>query len=178
VEHLLFLLKVLTLEAQKRHFLLKSAFFGASYLAISIIFINYKSFWSFLASDYEILSKVRVLSLIFFGSFQALSAGDIILLSITAILFGLNIELVLRKMKFLASLGSLHIAFGTGLISLAATGCASCGLSIASIVGLSAALASLPFHGIELYFLSIMTLFASLFFNLNTLVKACNIKKF
>lgn len=178
MQHLLFLLKVLVLEAKKRNFILKSIFFGSTYLTVSIIFINYKSFWSFFSSEYEILSKTRVLILIFLGSFQSLSGNDIALLLITATLFGLNVELVLRKMKFLASLGSLHIAFGTGLISLAATGCASCGLSIASIVGLSAALVSLPFHGLELYVISILILLFSLFYNLQTLVKACNIKPY
>lgn len=113
---------------------------------------------------------------ILIGSFQALDIRDTTLLVIVSILFGLNTELVLRKIKFLASYGSLHVTFGTGLIALAATGCASCGLSLVSLVGLGGALAALPFHGLELYFVSIFILFASLWYNLNSLVKACKIR--
>ena len=122
-------------------------------------------------ADYDFLGKVKVLLYIFLGSLYALSIRD-------AILFGANVELVLRKIKFLASYGSLHITLGTGLITLAATGCASCGLSLASVVGLGGVLALLPFQGVELYVASILILLASLFYNLHTLVKVCNIKRY
>lgn len=146
------------------------------YAALSILLVNYKSFISFGRSEYDLFPKLKILLLIFFGSFQALSTRDTILLLTTALLFGINIELVFRKLKFLASYGNLHVTIGTGLISIAATGCASCGLSLASIVGLGGVLALLPFHGLELYILSIIVLTVSLFYNLQTLVKVCKIK--
>lgn len=147
------------------------------YVAFSLILINYKSYLSFAQSDYEIIGKVKVLFYIFLGTFQSLDLRDMILLLIAAILFGLNLELVLRKIRFLAQFGSLHVALGTGIISLVATGCASCGLSLASIVGLGGALALLPFHGLELYILAIIILIISLFYNLQTLVKVCKIER-
>ena len=173
---LLFLTRVLISESKKRNFILKSLFFALLYTSLSIILINYKSYLSFAQSDYDIFGKIKVLLFIFAGSFQALDTRDTILLLTTAILFGLNLELVLRKIKFLASFGNLHVTLGTGLITLAATGCASCGLSIASIVGLSGVLVLLPFHGLELYIVSILVLLVSLFYNLRTLVKVCKIK--
>lgn len=142
-----------------------------------MILINYRSYLSFIEADYDLLGKSKVLFLIFTGSFQAISSRDVLLLIITSLLFGINVELVLRKAKFLASIGGLHVAFGTGIVSLVATGCASCGLSIASIVGLSAALAALPFGGLELYFASIIILVVSLFYNLHSLVKVCKIER-
>lgn len=172
-----FLLRVLTSEAKKRNFIPKVFLFALLYTAASIILINYKSFLSFLTADYNLIAKTKILSLIFLGSFQALAPKDIALLLLTALLFGINIELVLRKLRFLASVGNLHLTFGAGLITLAATGCASCGLSLASIVGLSAVLAALPFGGAELYFISILILIASLFYNLHTLVKVCKIER-
>lgn len=176
MKYFLFLLEILFIESKKRHFLLKSLFFASLYIILSIVLINYKSYLSFLLSEYSPLAKVKVLSLIFYGFFQAISARDIVLILISAILFGVNVELVLRKLKFLAGKGSLHLTFGAGVITLVATGCASCGLSLASIVGLSAVIALLPFHGLELYALSIMILLISLLYNLHNLVKVCKIK--
>lgn len=176
MKYLLFLLKVLFQESKKRKFIVKALLATFVYAALSILLVNYKSFISFGRSEYDLFPKLKILLLIFFGSFQALSTRDTILLLTTALLFGINIELVFRKLKFLASYGNLHVTIGTGLISIAATGCASCGLSLASIVGLGGVLALLPFHGLELYILSIIVLTVSLFYNLQTLVKVCKIK--
>lgn len=177
MDYLIFLLKVLTSESKKRNFILKSLVFTFFYVFLALTLINYKSVLSILLSEYAWFSKLRISLIIVFGSFQAISYRDIVLLLISAVLFGLNIELVLRKLKFLASRGSLHLTFGAGIVTLVATGCASCGLSLASIVGLSAAIALLPFHGLELYFAAILILLASLLYNLHSLVKACNLKR-
>lgn len=173
--YLFFLFRVLFDEAKKRNFLLKSFLLSVVYFLLSMIIINYQNLFNFLLSNYDLFAKFKIITLLFIGSFQSIAGKDIILLIVTALLFGLNLELVLRKLKFIASQGSLHFTFGAGLITLAATGCASCGLSIASIVGLSAVLASLPFGGIELYIISITILLISLLYNLHTLVKVCKI---
>jgi hypothetical protein len=170
-----FLTKVLISESQKRGFVLKFLLFSLFYFLLALILFNYQSYISILTSNYDVLAKIKILIIIFFGSFYVISGVDILFLSIISVLFGLNIELVLRKIKFLAGAGNLHVAFGVGLISIAASGCASCGLSLASMVGLSAVLAALPFHGIELYFGSITILIVSLFYNLHTFVVACKI---
>jgi hypothetical protein len=101
---------------------------------------------------------------------------DSILLIIIALLFGVNLELVLRKLKFLKNQGNLHITIGAGLVSLISAGCASCGLSFASVIGVAGIVSLLPFHGLLLYLLSIAILLASLLYNLQTLVKVCDIK--
>ncbi len=177
MQYLTFLLKVLSQESRKRNFLLKSLLLATLYLLIGFALINFQSITSIASSDYSLISKFRIISIIISGSFHIISERDAVLLLVSSVLFGLNMELVLRKLRFLRSRGSLHLTFGAGFITLVATGCASCGLSLASVVGLSAAIAILPFHGIELYFVGILLLLASLFYNLHTLVKACNINK-
>ena len=121
------------------------------------------------------LAKLRILTILFFGSFQMLAIRDTILLIIISLLFGVIIELVLRKLKFLKNKGSLHIAFGARIISFVAVGCAACGLSFGSIIGLAWVLTLLPFHGLELYVLSIVILLVSIFYNVHAYVKACNL---
>lgn len=83
--------------------------------------------------------------------------------------------MVIEKVKFLKKRNNLKITLGAGIISIAAAGCASCGLSLVSIVGLGAALASLPFKGFELYIVSIVILLLSLYYNLSSLYKVCKI---
>lgn len=177
MKKLTFLFKVFLSEAKKRNFILKSFFIAASYFVFSLLIINYQSYLSFLTSDYSILGKAKIVVAIFLGSFQIISRTDAVLITIISLLFGLNTELVFRKIKFLAGVGNLHLTFGAGLMSIASTGCASCGLSLASIVGLSAVLAALPFHGFELYALSILILIVSLLYNLQTLVTVCKIER-
>lgn len=83
--------------------------------------------------------------------------------------------MVAEKVKFLKKRNNLKITLGAGIISIVAAGCASCGLSLASIVGLGSALAVLPFRGFELYIASIAILLLSLYYNLSSLYKACKI---
>lgn len=175
VVQLSFLSTILLGEIKKRKFLPKALFIAFSYLFLAIFLFNYPTFHTFIFNDYPIFAKIRILTILFFGSFQILSIRDSILLIIVSLLFGINIELVLRKLKFLKSKGSLHIAFGAGIVSFVAVGCAACGLSFGSIIGLAWILAMLPFHGLELYVLSIVILLVSLFYNINAYVKACNL---
>lgn len=174
---LLFLSKVLLSESKNSKFILKALLSAVFYTTLAIILVNYKSYTSFLFNDYPLLAKAKVIFLIFAGTFQAMASLDVLLLLSVALLFGLNITLVLSKIKFLKRQGGIHLTFGVGLLTLAATGCASCGLSLASLVGLTGVLVALPFHGLELYILSFLILLTSLFYNLQTLVIVCKIPR-
>lgn len=176
MKYLFFLIVVLKDELTKRFFYLKALFFAFYFIILATVLLNYKSYWSFITADYDLLPKLNILWLIFMGSLSTLEAKDILFLTITALLFGLNMELVLRKLNFLRTRGGLHVTLIGGLLTITATGCASCGLSLASLVGLGGAIALLPFGGVELYFVSILILFASLLYNLHVYVKACDIR--
>lgn len=175
MKYLFFLLGILQNEITKRYFYLKALFFSFCFLILATILLNYKSYLSFITADYPLFPKLNILWLIFIGSLSTLELRDILFLLITAFLFGINMELVLRKLKFLKKRGGLHITLIGGLLTITATGCASCGLSLASIVGLGGVIALLPFGGFELYILSITILTASLFYNLHSYAKACRI---
>jgi len=98
---------------------------------------------------------------------------DLILLSMSGFLFGLNLTIVLRKLNFLRKQGGLKLTLGAGIVSIVATGCASCGLSVVSLIGLGSVVGLLPFRGTELYFLGIIILVVSLFYNLHAYSIAC-----
>lgn len=176
MNYLFFLLRVLKDEFARRFFYLKALFFGVVFIIPAIVLLNYKSYWSFVTADYDLLPKLNILRLIFQGTLLSLEVKDIAFLLLTALLFGINMELVLRKLRFLKSRGGLHVTLVGGLLTIVTTGCASCGLSIASLVGLGSVIALLPFGGVELYLISIGILSASLLYNLHVYVKACNIR--
>lgn len=171
-----FLFSVFLVEARQRHFILKSVALGTLYLFIALILFEFMLYQNVLSQTYGIAIKLKVILLIFLDSFETLGARDSLLLIIVSLLFGVNLELVLRKLKFLKDHGNLHITIGAGLISLFSAGCAACGLSFASVIGIASVVTLLPFHGLFLFLLSILILLVSLLYNLNTLVKVCKIK--
>lgn len=145
------------------------------FIFTSFIIINLQSLVSVAQSGYPFFSIMKIMGIIIFGSFYAISTLDIVLVIIMGLLFGLNLTLLINKFNALKRRGNLRIAFGTGIISIFAAGCASCGLSFASLIGITAALSLLPFGGIELYFLAIAILLISIYFNLKQIIKVCAI---
>lgn len=176
MSYFFFLLRIGFSEMTKRWFLTKSLLIALLYLFFAFFILNLRSILSILQTDYGFFAKAKIVSLILIGTFTSISREDLLLLSVIAFLFGVNVLLILRKLKFLKKQGSLQVTMGAGLISLVAAGCASCGLSIASFVGLTGAIAVLPFGGIELYFLSIGVLVISYFYNIHSYIKACNLR--
>lgn len=67
-----------------------------------------------------------------------------------------NMQKIKQKGKLSFSLG------GASIIGLAATGCTTCGLSLFALFGLSAAVSTLPFHGLELHIIALVLLCLSL----------------
>lgn len=159
----------------KGGFFFKSLGLAALFVVLAIVVVNYRSYISFIGADYPFFDKLKILFLIFWGSFNSTSPKDVSMLLLTAVLFGVNMELVLRKITFLKGQKSVGLTFGVGIVSVAATGCASCGLSLVSLVGIAGVLTLLPFKGFELYLLSIGILMVSIIYNLNSIYKTCKL---
>lgn len=170
------LFSVLKSELVNKKALLPFTTLSLSFIFISLVIINLKTIISVFQNTYPILTKFYISLIIIIGTFSATSSLDIILLILMGVLFGMNMTLVINKFNMLKRRGNLRIMFGTGIISVFAAGCASCGLSFASLIGISAALAILPFGGVELYFIAILILLAYIYFNLKQIIKVCKIK--
>lgn len=117
-------------------------------------------------------SPLFFLSLIFslfLGSFTSMGAEPLAfgIFLLNALLVGLNLVLLWRAFAGLQRRGKVHISLGGAtLFSLVTAGCASCGLSLLSVLGLSATLVALPFHGAELRYVSLVLLVFSAFYML------------
>lgn len=158
-----------------KSFILSSCFAFVFFLTASIL-ANIKNVASVLQAPYALFIKAKLLSIILFeGTLTSMGIVDGLFLLTIAILFGLNLALVVSKLSAIKKGGRLSVVFGTGVFSVISAGCASCGLSAASLLGLGGAFAFLPFHGIEFYVLSLIILLISLWVNLGAFAKACRL---
>ncbi len=150
--------------------------FAFVFFLIASILANIKNVASVLQAPYTFIVKAKLLGIILFeGTFTSMGIVDGLFLLTIAILFGLNLSLVVSKLSSIKKGGRLSVVFGTGVFSIISAGCASCGLSAASLLGLGGALAFLPFHGIEFYVLSLIILIISLWVNLGAFARFCKL---
>lgn len=109
-----------------------------------------------------------------------LNAGylPIFLMGIVAVLSGIDIAMIIFKLKETTAKITKDLS-SVGGISLAAlgAGCSACPTTLLALLGLSGALASLPFKGIEITVLSIALLMLSiLYISKGINAKTCRIK--
>lgn len=145
------------------------------FVLLASALVNTQNVISIVSTPFPLDVKVKLLFYILFGIFTALSPVGGVLLIITAVLFGLNISIIISKLEIMKKQGKLGLIFGAGLISLVSAGCAACGISLLSVVGLGSIVAFLPFHGIEFYIISIVVLLWCLYVNLGAYAKACKL---
>jgi len=101
-----------------------------------------------------------------FGNLGLLYATtEILLLTIISILFGINITLLVDRIKLSrqtskASVGSTSAA---SLLGILFSGCTACGLTLASYLGLGSFATLLPWYGNEIKLVAIALLLYSIF---------------
>lgn len=146
-----------------------------SYLFLSVFLMNRSLVYATLFGDFPLSYKFSLILSLLVGLYTALSVLDFYLLLITAFLVGLNFTLLVLTIQNLKSSNVGFVVGGAGILSIAAVGCTSCGLSVLSILGFSAALAFLPFDGLTIHFISLLLLLFSTFYMLKKLKAVCKI---
>lgn len=172
-------LKVTYIELVSAKSFVSSLFFAFLYILFSVCLLNYRLVIATIVGDFPLLYKLTVMFNLLLGTWTGLSLVDFSLLIATAILVGVNIFLLARTI-YLLQHASKRVRFSIGgatLVSIITTGCTSCGLSLLSILGLSASLSFLPFHGMELHIGALFLLFISALYMLKQLwnAKYCKI---
>lgn len=150
------------------------------YYAIATLSLNLRLLVGQVENHVSFSSLLSLISSLLFGAWTGLSHGDFFLLILNSILVGTNVYLAGKTLYIIEHRGKVRVSIGGAtIISLITTGCASCGLSLLSILGLSASLSFLPFHGMELHLFSIFLLLFSSLYMLRQLhnAKYCKIKK-
>lgn len=144
-----------------------------AYTALSVILLNFRLLTSLLPAPFPFLAKLSIFFSLFLGLWTSLSMLDFLLVIINSLLVGATIVLLAKTIYQIGHSKKMKLSIGGAtLISLISTGCASCGLSILSFVGLSASLSFLPFHGMEIHILSTLVLLFSLIYMLRQLYNA------
>lgn len=140
------------------------------YILLSGILINTTLISQIFAADFASEYKVKFLFFLLTGFWETFSSLDQILLLINALLTGLNILLIYKTISSLKHKGKIKFSIGGAtIVSLITSGCASCGISVLSILGVSSTLSFLPFHGLELHFLATALLILSFIYMLRQL---------
>jgi hypothetical protein len=149
------------------------AFLSASiYFSIAVLLLNVSLVHETLSGTMSLAYKITLLSELVVGSWQSLTHTDFFLLFLTALLVGANIAVSVLLMQRVQKLGKVVLAAGSGsMLGIISVGCATCGLSVLSLFGLSGVIALIPFGGTGLYMVAIVLLSASLYYNLTQLKK-------
>lgn len=133
------------------------------FIAIAAYSINYRLVFETLSGDYPFIYKIRILTDLFRGVGVALSGFDLLFLIVASVLTGVNIALIIRSIEHMKESGGIKFAAGGGaLLGFVSTGCASCGFSLFSVLGIGGVLGILPFGNHTLYILSIGLLLFSI----------------
>ena len=154
-------------------------------LAILYVFsldllLNYKLLATIIFQHFPLLTFLSLVASLFLGSFTSMTSEPLTLtiFFVQALLVGVNILLLSKSIAGIRGKGKVHISLsGATIFSVVTAGCTSCGLSLLSVIGLSATLTFLPFHGAELRIISLGLLLASSFYMLKKLhdAKYCRI---
>ncbi|MCL6096623.1 MAG: hypothetical protein M1444_03015 [Patescibacteria group bacterium] len=130
-------------------------------------------------SSFSILARLKLYGSLLLGMTTSMAYFALFLMLVTALLTGLNITLVIQRVNEIQKMGKVHfVTGGSTLLGLVGGGCASCGLPVISLLGLSQSLLFLPFKGAELPYISIFLLLFSLYFLIKSSNKAktCELK--
>lgn len=150
--------------------------FAIFYISLTSYILNHALLTNTLFKENPLSYKLSILTLLPLGLYSALSKLDFYLLIITSILVGLNLVLLVLTIKGLRENSRVSLVVGgASILSVAAVGCTSCGLSLLSILGFSVALAILPFDGLTVHFISLALLLFSIFYILKRLKAVCKI---
>lgn len=159
-------------------YILFIVFFTIFYSIFTIYFINYKSIISIIENSDSLLGKIIIILMLLEGIFSAFSKLDAILLIFTGFLIGINLSLLIITAEKLRGSGIKFVIGGGSILGIISTGCASCGFSVLSVLGIGTGFFNfLPFRNSTFYFFSIGTLIFSIIYMVKKLRdgNSCNV---
>lgn len=155
-------------------FLSYTLLFSLLYILLAFVIANFSMVTNIFSLPYPLLLKIQVLLYSFIGFFTQSSQLNAVTTLFISVLFGINSAFLFSKASLLRkSKQQKKLSYSAGFLSVATTGCAACGLSLFSTIGIGGVVSILPFKGYEFSLLALLLLFTSLYFNLKTATAAC-----
>ncbi len=147
-----------------KKFIITTVFIAAVYVVTTIYLMNARLALDAIFGIHSLAYRWNLLTALLFGMWTAMSKLSLTLLVIVALLTGANLTLIVIRLFSLHKFGKLQlVAGGSSLLGIIGSGCASCGLPILALLGLSGAAAYLPFRGVEISAVAIILLLISLY---------------
>ncbi len=131
------------------------------YVIMTLYIRNYDLTNKTLFGEYPFIYKMKIFSGISKSLIYSLTIFQLTLLIIIALLTGVNVVLLVKRISILRSSGKLKVIAGGGLfLGLATGGCAVCGLSFLAFLGLGggAAFSHLEGYGFQLLTIFLLTI--------------------
>lgn len=154
--------------------LIPTAIISSLYLLFTTLLMNSDLTRNTFVGHYGMSYKIKILMFLVQGMWTSMSPSGLILLFLVAVLTGANVTLLFEKITTLNKFNKLQLVVGgNSLLGIVGSGCASCGLPIISLLGLSGSLMYLPYHGTELSYLSVVLLLISLYILVKSRNQAC-----
>ena len=151
---------------------------AAFYFLATTYLMNSRLAIDTLIGDYPPSYKLSLFTNLVLGMSSVMGTFGLTVLSITALLTGVNLALLARRITTMAKFGNVHLmAGGSSVLSFATSGCVACGLPILSLLGLGGSVAFLPLRGLELSYLSIVLLIISLAVLVGANKQSCPVPK-
>lgn len=156
-------------------------FVSLLFYVINIIIGNFSNFVSFYRS-FGLIAFFQFFFTVIIGYGKTIPLYSFIILLILSFLTGIFITLLTYRFKLERKDNNekLGIFASTGLfLGILAPGCASCGIGLVALLGLSSSFAILPFKGLEISILAIFFLLFSIIKITNSYSRSCdfNLKK-
>lgn len=145
---------------------------AALYIVATVYLMNAGLVKDTIFGSHSLSYKLNLLAVLLAGMWTAMSKLSLALLVVVALLTGANLTLVVQRLKMIQASGKMRLMVGgSSLLGIMGSGCASCGLPILALVGLSGAFVYLPFGGVELSIAAIALLSISIYFLLKNLAQ-------
>ncbi len=161
-----------------RKFFLGTITLALVYILLNVYFTNHSVINQAYFGDYPISYKFQITLALLQGLTTAMSSMSLVILITIGLLTGANLMLSYKQIRNSLVKRSSHWALGLGtLFGTAGGGCASCGLPLLGLLGMSGSVGYLPFKGAEVSVLAIGLLLFSFFVLLKQSVSACMIAK-
>ena len=148
------------------------------YLVVLTYLMNAELVRDTLFGVFPIDYKINLLFALLQGMWTAMSGYGLFILTITAILTGINLTLFVSRIFNVKKFGKVSIFAGGGsFLGFIGSGCAACGLPLINLLGLSASIIYLPFRGMEIAYLSIGLLSISIYYLIKSNNTYCKINR-
>lgn len=133
------------------------------YMLIVLYVMNFRLIDQTIFGTFSLNYKFTLIYDLLGGFFTAMTPQSFLLSLVVAILTGINFVLLFDRVKLLGNKKLKLVVGGSSLLGIIGSGCASCGMPLISLLGLSASIGYLPFRGLEVSMLAILILSISIF---------------